>query len=398
MKILILDDETSRALLWKKALDSIVQGDVVVYETNDVSRLISELHKARFSSRDGDYVFVESLDGYDLVIVDYDLLGLEMENPMAWATGAELAYSMRLMSKVGPIVVVNQFGTNAFDLTMRRAITSYADVDVGSAQITLPGLWQSEDFKGFRPWHWPNLQREVERFHLVRDFVLKNLDQPVMSTLGFELEDSESPNFIGYEVAAFLGAGQRNKDLTFREVVTKNAGLRIFNILEKDHPLVARFPKEQIARVCTSILIHWLEKVVLPAQEVIADAPHLCVELPWVVTDGNNPDAWASVCSLNIDVVPEKLNSFSVSPGFLFSRPVFWAERARREIAVPEGFLFSDLPSINFCENLSSFSSEQNALSFPSDVIAFDKKRWIRLDKESGASEVNYEPQSYLLM
>ncbi|EPB7178964.1 TPA: hypothetical protein ACRNCK_001004 [Pseudomonas aeruginosa] len=400
MKVLILDDETKRALIWKKDLDSIVQGEVVVYRPDQVSELISELHKARLNARieGSNYQPVESLNGFDLMIIDYDLLGLEVGKSAAWATGAELAYSMRLMSTVGPIVVVNQFGTNSYDLTMRRGVSSYADVDVGSAQITSPGLWRSDKFEGFRPWGWPDLHKEVERFSLIQGFVLENLDHPVMSALGFELENAESTSFISYELAAFLGAGPRNKGITFRDVVIKNAGLRVFNILEKDHDILEKLPDDQIARICTAILTHWLEKVVLPAQEVIADAPHLCSQLPWAIKEPSNLENWMNVCSLRAEAVPEMLSRYRVEPHFLFSRPVFWAENARREIPIPEGFQFSDLPAIQFCENLSVFSQEADSSSFPSDVIAFDKKRWIRSDDKSGASNVNYEPQSYLLM
>lgn len=398
MRVLILDDETKRANVWKKSLDALVSGEVVVYETGQVSALIGELHRARFDSREGEYTSVKSLEGYDLIIVDYDLLGLEMERPAAWATGAELAYSIRLMSTVGPIVVVNQFGTSAFDLTMRRGISSYADLDVGSAHVTSPGLWLSEDFTGFRPWHWPNLHKEVKRFEQVHSFVLENLDQPVMHALTFELEDSDSPNFISYEMVSFLGLGQQKKDTTFREMVEGNTGLRVFNILEKDESLIKKLPAEQTARIGASILMHWLEKVVLPSQEVIADVPHLSLQLPWIVEHSSDGQAWNNLCSLDDGHVPQELIPFKVEPSFLFSRPVFWAEQARREISFPKTYEFSQLPAIQFCEDVSRFVPENKASSFPSDVIAFDKKRWVEMPKNNGSSTVNYEPQSYLLM
>ncbi|UMZ11908.1 hypothetical protein I9018_31335 [Pseudomonas sp. MPFS] len=398
MRVLILDDETPRATVWKKSLDALVGGEVVVYDAGQVSNLIGELHRARFNSRNGDYKPASSLEGYDLIIVDYDLLGLEMERPAAWATGAELAYSIRLMSTVGPIVVVNQFGTNAFDLTMRRGISSYADLDVGSAQITASGLWSSDGFAGFRPWHWPNLHEEVTRFENLNAFVLKHLDSPVLSVLNFELEDSDAWNFISYEMVSFLGVGQQKKETTFREMVKGNAGLRVFNILEKDEKLISSLPDEQAARIAAAILIHWLEKVVLPSQEVIADVPHLSMQLPWIVEDFSNPQAWADLCSLGDAHIPKFLIPYKVEPECLFSRPTFWAERARRDSQFPDKFEFSKLPNIQFCEDVSRFVPEDQASSFPSDVIAFDKKRWVEIPKSSGTSTVNYEPQSYLLM
>ncbi|MHA6193869.1 hypothetical protein ACX3YG_05795 [Pseudomonas wadenswilerensis] len=398
MKILILDDETPRANGWKLSLDNIVQGDVTVYSPTQVSSVISELHTARLESRSGVFTPLKALDGFDLIIIDYDLLGLEMAAPTAWATGAELAYSIRLLSEVGPIVVVNQFGTNAFDLTMRRGVSSYADVDVGSAQIESPGLWQSHGFGSYRPWHWPDLHREVRRFTQLQEYILERLDQPVMKSLGFELEDPDAFNYISYEIAAFLGASQQNKNITFRDIVRNNDGLRLFNILEKDSKILDGFPDTQMARVSAAILIHWLEKVVLPTQEVVADAPHLAAQLPWALEDAVKPTAWNSLCRLDSENIPPPFLSFTIEPEFLYSRPVFWAEKARREITFPEGFTFAELPPLQFCEDSSSFEPEENASSFPSDVIAFDKKRWVKVVKNHELPAVNYEPQSYLLM
>ncbi|NMZ29609.1 hypothetical protein HBO40_18370 [Pseudomonas protegens] len=397
MNILILDDETPRANLWKSTLESFTSCQFTVYNVQQVSDLIGELHRARFESRSGNFKAVNTLDEFDLIIIDYDLLGLETVHPAAWATGAEIAYTIRLMCNTGPIVVVNQVGTNSFDLTMRRTVSSYADLDVGSAQITDQGLWVSEAFQEFRPWHWPDLHKEVERFKNTQSFVLEHFDQPIMKTLGFEIDDSDSPAFLNYEIAAFIGATQHNQ-ITFRDIVMNNAALRVFNILEKDHEILKTMPDDQLARVCSAILLHWLEKVLLPAQEVISDAPHLAIQIPWIIDNPEDISNWSSLCSLNNENIPKKLVDHSFNPGFLFSRPVFWGEKAKREISMPGDFEFSRLPQIQFSENTSSFTPEDNLTSFPSDVLAFDRKRWVWTEKSSGADHVNYEPQSYLLM
>jgi hypothetical protein len=394
-----MDDETTRANTWKtNLLDFLGQGvDITVFDVGQVSKLIGELHRARLESRTQEYRQVESLNGYDLIIIDYDLLGLEPDQAAAWATGAEVAYTMRLMCNVGPVVVVNQFGTNTFDLTMRRGIASYADTDVGSLQITSKGLWSSDDFEGFRPWHWPDLRNESARFEAACEYVLSNLDLPVLKSLGFDLSDTESDSFINYELAAFLGAANGH-DVTFRELVMNNAGLRVFNILEKDLSILKSMPNKQIARVSAVILMHWLEKVVLPAQEVVGDAPHLAIQLPWVLKQPSDVEEWNALCTLTADSFPQALQPYIFTPAFLFSRPVFWAEKAKRESDMPLGFEFSELPLIQFCENISSFVSESEATSFPCDVIAFDKKRWVKIDEVKIGHSENYEPQSYLLM
>ncbi|MGR1216556.1 hypothetical protein ACUYGA_06770 [Metapseudomonas otitidis] len=396
MKVLILDDETRRAEDWKVKINFILECEIDVFSVDQVADLISKFHQSRFDSRGEKYSEVTEYNEYDLVIVDYDLLGLQMDKPAAWATGAELAYCMRIMSSVGFIVVVNQFGTNSFDLTMRRGISSYADVDVGSMQITMPGLWSTCGFDEFRPWHWPNLLIEAERYPQVCSFVEENLDKPVFKTLGFELEDSESPCFINYDAASYIGGGS-GRDVTFRQLATSSAGLRVFNALEKDKAIFDHMPAERLAGVCASILIHWLEKVVLPAHEVISDSPHLGIQIPWVVDNYRELESWKDLCSLSGDAVPALLKNYLFEPGCLFSRPVLWAEKARREIIAPNGFAYGDVPPIQFCEDLSKFELEENCLGFPSDVLAVDKKRWV----SEGANEsefVNYEPQSYLLM
>jgi hypothetical protein len=399
MRIVILDDETPRANTWKSTLENFLGTDVeiTVFNVAQVSKLIGELHKARFESRTKEYRQVNSLDGYDLVIIDYDLLGLEPDHAAAWATGAEVAYTMRLMCNVGPIVVVNQFGTNTFDLTMRRGIASYADTDIGSLQITSKGLWSSDRFEDFRPWHWPDLRNESARFEAACKFVADNLDCPMMESLGFDVSDTESDSFINYELAAFVGAANGH-DVTFRDLVMSNKGLRVFNILEKDITILNTMPNQQIARVSAVILMHWLEKVVLPAQEVIGDAPHLTAQLPWMLNDSSDTNEWNALCTLTQDGVPSALMPYAFEPSFLFSRPVFWAEKARRESSMPQEFEFTDLPLIQFCENISSFVPESVATSFPSDVIAFDKKRWVKIDENKPGQCENYEPQSYLLM
>lgn len=396
MRVLILDDETSRAKGWREKLIALTSAEIDVPEPDEVSVLISQMHKARFDSRSGTFRNVESLGSYDLIILDYDLLGLQVEKLSAWATGAELAYCMRLITSVGPIVVVNQFGTHSFDLTMRRGISSYADVDVGSEQITLSGLWMSNGFEGFRPWHWPNLVGESARFASVKNFIQQNLDGSVAEALGLNLVDSDAENYIGYEVAAFIGAGQE-KAVTFRDVVMGEAGLRVFNILEKDRPVLDCMPEEQISILSAAIVMHWLEKVVLPCQETIIDLPHLCLQIPWVVPNFEDAQAWNSLCDIGSPEIPSALEPYRFEPSFFFSRPVFWGVKARNRIFALDEFVFDRMPDIQFCENTSRFALSESCSDYPSDVLAFDKKRWISNEKLV-ATGANYEPQSYLLM
>ncbi|WP_447592633.1 hypothetical protein [Aquipseudomonas campi] len=409
MKILILDDDQARAEDWKQEISKCLgsYANIDVYDNAGVSRVISGLHEKRLEARKGNYETVTELDEVDLLIVDYDLLGLDTEGRSAWSTGAEVAYAARLMSKVGPIVVVNQYGTNSFDLTMRRTSPSYADLDLGSKHITSPELWKSGDFEGFRPWHWPNLRREPSRFSELSKFVLDNLERPVIEVLGLELSDYDSPRYVSPELLARLGLSREN-GMTFRQLLIgaqKEDGkyqpnpISVFNILEKDAALVKDMPPDVLSRLGAAVLGHWMERLILPNQELIADVPHLVYQYPWLLEHFDSQEVWQSLATLDYALgLRSGLEAHKVSPACLVSRPAYWAKQARREVGIPEGFSMARVPSLAFCEDSSSFKNKSECKSFPSDLQTFDRERWVLDDLLAGGEKVNYEPQAYLLM
>lgn len=399
MKILILDDETERAQRWKLKIESYGNYEAVVPKPKDVSDIIADLHAKRLESRKNGYHASVVFEGYDLIMVDYDLLGLESETGgSAWSTGAEVAYAGRLMCDAGPIVVINQFGTNSFDLTMSRTTASYADLDVGSEQVTEKSLWCASDFTSFRPWHWPNLSIEATRFSKMHNFVHENFNESITKSLGFDVSDVESPRFIGHEILGYLGI-ENTEDVTFKQLLTQRRDIRVFNILEKDLPLLINMDDHSLARVCSVVISHWLEKIVLPNQEVLADLPHLAPQLPWVVSNYKEEGSWNDLCDLSgAAPLPVSLDRFRFAPSFMFSRPVYWAEEAKGELEGQGDFDIHSMPNIAFCEDISSFINNADAKNFPSDLLAFDKERWVKGDLKCGVVSVNYEPQSYLLM
>lgn len=399
MKILILDDETPRAKSWKNKIEKYGEFNVTVPEPDEVSSIIADLHAKRLESRKDAYHASVVFDGYELVMVDYDLLGLEtVGGGSAWSTGAEVAYAGRLMCNVGPIIVINQFGTNSFDLTMSRTMSSYADLDVGSEQVAESSLWCAHEFTGFRPWHWPDLVSECDRFSKMHEFVLENIDSPITDVLGFKVSDMESPRFIGHEFLGYLGI-EGSEEVTFRQLLTVRRNIRVFNILEKDLPLLKNMDDRSLARVCSVVISHWIEKVVLPSQEVVADLPHLVPQIPWVLLGYEDEKNWQKLCGLNKNEgVAPALSRFEFFPGFMFSRPVFWAEEAKLALDGQGEFNMHNMPSLRFCEDVSSFVSGEIAQSFPSDLHGFDRERWVQGELGCGNTSVNYEPQSYLLM
>ncbi|TFW43138.1 hypothetical protein [Pseudomonas fluorescens] len=398
INVLVLDDEYDRACSWKLELSKFVDANITVLKKNLVSDFITELHRSRLASRTGTFSPAIGYEDYHLLIVDYDLLGLDEHSSAAWSTGAEIAYTARLMSALGPIVVVNQYGTCNFDLTMKRTVSSYADYDVGSVQITDQGLWKSSGFSGFRPWHWPNLLTEVTRVEEFRNFIQENLDKPAMSTLGFELEDTEAPNYLAYDIAGVLGV-KSGGARTFRDIALKSVGLSVFNILDKDKSIVECMPEKQLARVACSIISHWLEKVVLPNQQAVADLPHIVSRFPWLLKDPSDKRAWEKLSTLDyVDILNPDLRKHAVSNSFMYSRPAFWIERIKGAFPVPDDFNIANVPDLVFCEDSSQFLERDKASSYPSDLIGYDNERWVEGELQCAGNGVSYEPQAYLLM
>jgi hypothetical protein len=398
IKILVLDDEYDRACSWRDEILGFMQADITVMSKKEVSDFITELHRSRLASRNGVYEYAKGYEQFDLLIVDYDLLGLDEEASAAWSTGAEIAYTARLMSRVGPIVVVNQYGTCNFDMTMKRTLSSYADYDVGSLQITDPGLWTSSGFNGFRPWHWPNLINEVERIKAFRAFILDNLNSPAMSSLGFELEDTESPRYLTYDIAGLLGV-RSGGAATFREIATNSVGLSVFNILDKDKPIVQCMPDEQLANVACAIVSHWLERVVLPGQQSVADMPHLASRYPWLLASPESSESWSALSTLNsANVLLADVSNYIAGEAFFYSRPAYWIQEVDQAFPVPEDFDISQVPDYVFCEDSSRFNPRNNSSSYPSDLIGYDNERWVEGELQCGNKDVSYEPQAYLLM
>ncbi|AIS18816.1 hypothetical protein LT40_16085 [Pseudomonas rhizosphaerae] len=398
IKILVLDDEYDRACGWRDEILTFMHADITVLPKKEVSDFITELHRSRLASRNGAYEYAKGYDQFDLLIVDYDLLGLDEEASAAWSTGAEIAYTARLMSRVGPIVVVNQYGTCNFDLTMKRTLSSYADYDVGSLQITSPGFWASSDFDGFRPWHWPNIVGEVGRIKTFREFIFDKLDLPVIQSLGFELADAESPRYLTYDIAGLLGVKSGGTS-TFREIAINSVGLSVFNILDKDRPIVQCMPDEQLANVACAIVSHWLERVVLPGQQCVADMPHLASRYPWLLSAPQRPESWSALSTLNsADVLIENVSNHIAGEAFFYSRPAYWIQEIDQAFPVPEDFDISQVPDHVFCEDSSKFHPRSDSSSYPSDLIGFDNERWVVGELQCGGKDVSYEPQAYLLM
>lgn len=265
-KVVIYDDEAGTRREWVGKL-SAVRGFAEEFEALEVDsgqfrHDLEVLQERRAEARRGrevsnpETIFDES----NILIVDYDLFE---DNE----TGEEVAYLARCFSRCGIIAAVNQYAQRGFifDLTLLGHPESFADLNLLADQVFDPGLW-STPWERFRPWYWPLLPRAVEEFEQ-RVLELKgNLGQKI---LGFLEIPPEIVKILPVDAVEFVSS----EDATFHSFVN-----------ESGRALRGRGEKvasdEAVARIAAARLSKWLERLVLPGQNILVDAAHLLERYP----------------------------------------------------------------------------------------------------------------------
>ncbi|HYR74643.1 MAG TPA: hypothetical protein VEM96_02265 [Pyrinomonadaceae bacterium] len=375
-KILICDDIASTRERWKTMLEKIpsVRQEFEIETVGDrFKQTMGDLEGRRRKARNRK-VKVSSwgsnlFDSAAVLMVDYDLFDFNRED---YITGEGVAYLARCYSRCGLIVAVNQFGENAFDLTLKCNPQSFADLNVGSKQLANPGLWK-EPWKGFRPSYWPNLPAAVTSFeHRVND-LKNNLNRTVLSYLGFSRQISEN---LPRSSREFLGSGDKPESVKFGEFVSESGnGLR-----RKDQAL----DSESTARIAASRIAKWLERMVLAGQDVLVDAPHLVSRFPsLLVGKSNTLGAWNKTVSVKglkgLGVRYRKVEKFRFERQDWLSRPAwFWKPLTNSEdIAEVEDPWKTQLQDYVFCEDISKFLPRAAAREFVADLPSPFVRRFV---------------------
>lgn len=390
-KILIYDDDPKVAKRWHETLKRTLASLKLDYETipldeNDFERCVADLEKRRAAARKqkGKQKFDEmeqnDFDEVDMLILDYDLLNPKSET-RTFVTGERVAYLARCYSRCGSIIGLNQFanqmGKNGFDLTLKGHLESYADLNLGDEQLSNKGLWK-EPWKGFRPWYWPMLPRAVEALEARVKEVQSNLDEPILSFLGFPDEISR---ILPRSTLEFLGKGKAPEKTTFREFVLKSGnGLR-----GKDKPL----NDEAIARIAAARIAKWLERLVLPGQDILVDAPHLVSRFPSLLKGNvNDIETWNKTASFvgvsRLGMDHKKIEKFRFIKENWLSRPAWlWSQISGFEkIQEVRDPWVTTRPDFIFCEDISRFLPRDAAREFVADLPSQFTRRFI-VDLES---------------
>lgn len=152
MRMLVYDDNPKIAERLAARIRTVCgDANVTAVKRETFQALIGLMNRRRAAWRaeEKDAPLIEStdVDEADVIVIDYDLLLYSDEGD---TTGSRLAYLLRCFSKCGLIVVLNEYGTNSFDLSLRSPSEGFADLHLGDAQIGNPGLWTGS-FEGYRP-------------------------------------------------------------------------------------------------------------------------------------------------------------------------------------------------------------------------------------------------------
>lgn len=317
------------------------------------------------------------LDGAAALLVDYDLLQAGVQGPSL--VGETVAYYARCFSRCGLIVGLNQFGPRTFDLSLKGHIESFADINIGSEHVANRNLW-GKSKPGFHPWCWPSLP-DFHRSHELRmKDALDHLDQPILKTLGFG-EDIEL--LLPRSAVEFLG--ETPLKITFRQFACESGnGFR-----RKDVPA----DDESAARVAAARISKWLERCILPGQDILVDAPHLVPRFPSLllgklgsVSSWNRLANKTSVAGIRASAIQEA----QLEKQFWLSRPAwFWPLVAKSEkIAEVKAPWEMKPPKWVFCEDTSRFSDKDKCSEFVAETESAYARRFV----EKLSSEAEYRP------
>lgn len=376
----------------KQSLASSASGSkwsVVRIEPGDLKKHVEVVAKRRKLARHAGETSETITDGTtfdqaDLLLLDDDLIG-----QLGFVSGEQLAYLLRCYSSCGSIVVLNHFGWR-FDLTMTDPdwTASWADLHLEREDIQAPGLW-CEDWiqpgEGeFRPWSWPSLLEMAKRFSTCVEHVLGAGDAATVAEMA-GVHDDDHPYL---QDAAELWFGKKGLAARSEEIVK--------HVLEHKDALGST---DQRARVVTSRLLAWLNREVLPAQNVLVDSPHLMHRYPSLLgLKQADAAAWnaALVSVMRREcTLPSHLESAQHGGPMWFSGPIWRAHALNENDSIEEvrNPFGSTGASVAFCEDASRFAEKDQAIDFVSSLEEPWMRRWV-----SKGEHRAYQPAGRLML
>lgn len=294
----------------------------------------------------------------------------------------------RCFSKCGLIVGMNQYTRRGqptnFDLTLQGHLRSFADLNISSEQLDNPGLW-NEMRSLFRPWHWPQLPDFLVSFQKRVKDVEDHLDEPICKTLGIENLESVFPRSI----STFLG--RHPARTTFREFAESSGnGLQVKDENKND---------ELVARIAAARISKWLERLVLPGQDILVDAPHLVSRYPSLLEGApSKVETWnrtTCLCGLDdLGLDDTHIKACQFMKDFWLSRPAWFWQRLSEVQDIDEVSEPWERKETRFvfCEDTSSFHRRKECTEFYAELASPFRRRYVYRVKG-----INYEPAVQLI-
>jgi hypothetical protein len=408
-KVLVCDDENARASdLGQKLrarLGAMPDFEVLAMSPADFLEATAGLETRQLKARDraeqlsadtgeaepADHPF----DSVDALFVDYDLLRFATIGSSMTRTesGERVCYLARCYSRCGSIVAYNQFNKvsyrQSFDLTLRGHLRSFADLNISRASVNNAGLW-NDSFRGFRPWAWPVLQVAWQQLNARTESIVERLDEPILTTLGLDAEHIYK--LLTREQLEFISPAKDPKTATFRDFVVDSAnGLR-----PRDEPWDPR----AVARIAAARISKWLERAILPNQNILVDGPHLVSRYPSLLREATSVTKWNATCRLTVPphelgLDNDKIADCAFGAQDWLSRPAWlWPDIALNEnIAEVRDPWTAKNVQLAFCEDTSRFKLRGEVKEFVAEVAPEFARRYVQVVKN-----VEYAPAVRLLV
>ena len=382
-KIYIYDDDerfTSQLRNKLEKLDALkLEYEVLSLREADFKLSIEELSQRQISFRKKAKLNSSGptpIDKADIFIIDFDLVDSTVGQLI---TGELIAYLARCFSSCGLIIGLNlpPNRNNGFDLTLRGHPDSFADLNIGSPQLTNLGLWGTEP-EEFRPWSWPVLPLYLKRFNQKIKDIEPNLNQPLGEVIGFPF--IEALDMLPRTIGQFIGK-KPSKVTPYEFVIASGNGIR-----PKDFGKAAKMDLNEdvsfvVSRVASARLSKWLERLILPGQDILVDAPHLISRYPSLLkgdlTDINN---WNTAANMKSGSLKESIKQFKLKKEYWLSRPVwFWDSIREHEkiLEVKEPWKIKEVDWV-FCEDASRFYKKDQVKEFQAEVDSPFNRRYVK--------------------
>ena len=401
-KVIICDDDSKRIEGWKSQVEEMLKldksgasWDVETMTGKDLANAVKGLTTLEQFTKSNlpDALLdcdmkseVDKFDNADLVILDSDLsprlskVRTDEDKTVSDALrnqwGDLIARLIRTHTDAGYIVVANQFSRSKqhFDLTMMEASSTFADLHISAEELSTPALWtgDSTSENEYNSWAWPilskagDLVRAVRKSIEIKDKVLDKLDFDK-----YELTERQLDIF-----------GETDpKDATFQDLAFSSLGFG-------EKTLSGPRSKKQIKRMAASVVYRWLFKVVLPAQNVVSDVPHLSVRFP-VLTDADDNKQKGSTrksLSKGDPLLNSIIGAWSPVSNYV-GRPVYNLNKIRSMVPqlIEKGCRTETLV---FAEDTSELIPESDATQFMTDVPGSYARRYVR----GNLPKVTYHP------